>query len=175
MKLKNLIFLTLANHLPASGRVDANRWKLLKLAGINIKGPCQIWGPITMHNFNATHNLFIGKNVFINTEVRFACTTAKIIIRDNVEIGPRVSFETSGHGIIYRLNEGRSIIDKDIIVEENVWIGAGAILLPGVTVGKGAVVAAGAVVNKDVLPYTLVGGVPAKVIKTIDTNTIGKS
>lgn len=168
MKLKNFIFLSLANYLPASGRIDANRWRLLKLSGMNIEGPCRIWGPITIHNFNATKNVFIGKNVFINTEVRFACTTAKIIIKDNVEIGPRVSFETSGHGIVYKKNEGRSVIDKDIIVEKNVWIGAGAILLPGVIIGEGAVIAAGAVVNKDVLPYTVVGGIPAKFIKKIE-------
>ncbi len=51
-----------------------------------------------------------------------------------------------------------------IIIKDDVWIGAGAIICPGVTVGKGAVIAAGAVVNKDVADYTIVGGVPAKEI-----------
>ena len=51
------------------------------------------------------------------------------------------------------------------MINDEVWIGCGAIILPGVTVGKGAVIASGAVVTKDVPPMTLVGGVPAKIIK----------
>ena len=54
------------------------------------------------------------------------------------------------------------------MIEDDVWLGAGAIITDGVRVGKGAVVAAGAVVTKDVPPHTVVGGVPAKLIKTID-------
>lgn len=53
-----------------------------------------------------------------------------------------------------------------IIIEDDVWLGFRSIVLPGVRIGKGAIVAAGAVVNKDVAPYTVVGGVPAKVIKS---------
>ena len=55
--------------------------------------------------------------------------------------------------------------DKDVIVEEDVWIGCNVTLLSGVTVGRGAIVAAGAVVNKDIPPYSIAGGVPAKFIK----------
>ncbi len=168
MKIIRLFLFFLANTLPGSGKIDINRWKLYKLSGMNIKGKCTIFGPIILHNINAVKNIFLGENVFLNKEVRFACTTSKVIIQDNVEIGPRVSFETSGHGVIYEEGRGRSIIDKDIVVEKNVWIGAGAILLPGVTIGKGAVVASGAVVNRDVEPYTLVGGIPAKLIKNLN-------
>jgi acetyltransferase-like isoleucine patch superfamily enzyme len=57
------------------------------------------------------------------------------------------------------------------VIEDDVWIGAGAIILDGVCVGRGAVVAAGAVVSKDVSPHTVVGGVPAKVIQTITQDT----
>ncbi len=59
-----------------------------------------------------------------------------------------------------------------IFVEDEVWIGAGAIITQGVTIGRGAVIAAGAVVDKDVEPLTLVGGIPAKLIKNIETNNI---
>ena len=59
---------------------------------------------------------------------------------------------------------------NEIIVGNDVWIGGGAILLPGVTIGEGAVVGAGAVVTKDVAPYTIVAGNPAKVIRTIYTD-----
>lgn len=62
----------------------------------------------------------------------------------------------------------QGITAEGIIIEDDVWLGAGAIITDGVKVGKGAVVAAGAVVTKDVPPHTVVGGVPAKLIKTID-------
>ena len=55
--------------------------------------------------------------------------------------------------------------DGDIIIEDDVWIGAGAVILPGIKIGKGVVIASNAVVNKDVAPYTIVGGIPAKLIK----------
>ena len=62
----------------------------------------------------------------------------------------------------------QGITAEGIVIEDDVWLGAGAVITDGVRVGKGAVVAAGAVVTKDVAPHTVVGGVPAKVIKSID-------
>jgi acetyltransferase-like isoleucine patch superfamily enzyme len=62
----------------------------------------------------------------------------------------------------------QGITAEGIVIEDDVWLGAGAIVTDGVTVGKGAVIAAGAVVTKDVVPHTVVGGVPAKPIKVID-------
>lgn len=63
---------------------------------------------------------------------------------------------------------GQGITAEGIVIEDDVWLGSGAVITDGVRVGKGAVVAAGAVVTKDVPPHTVVGGVPAKIIKTID-------
>ena len=62
----------------------------------------------------------------------------------------------------------QGITAEGIVIEDDVWLGAGAIITDGVTIGKGAVVAAGAVVTRNVAPHTVVGGVPAKQIKAID-------
>jgi acetyltransferase-like isoleucine patch superfamily enzyme len=68
----------------------------------------------------------------------------------------------------------QGITAEGIVIEDDVWLGAGAIITDGVKVGRGAVVAAGAVVTKDVAPYTVVGGVPAKPLKTIDGAQISR-
>lgn len=84
-----------------------------------------------------------------------------IEIGDSVSISFNASLITGSHKINTRNFEG---IFKPIIVEDYAWIGVNAVILQGVTIGKGAVVATGSVVTKDVLPFTVVGGVPAKVI-----------
>ena len=110
-------------------------------------------------------NIRVGRNVFINQ----ACMLndiGGIEIGDDVMIGPRVSLLTTGHP----LDPGRrrrQIVAAPIAIERNVWLGAGATVLQGVTVGSDAVVAAGAIVTRDVPPRTLVAGVPARVLREI--------
>jgi acetyltransferase-like isoleucine patch superfamily enzyme len=87
-------------------------------------------------------------------------------IADNVMIGPNVSILTTGHPI-EPSNRRAVVVAKPIVVEKNVWIAAGAILVGGVTVGENSVVAAGSVITRDVPPNTLVGGNPARVIRSI--------
>src|SRR3954463_751593 len=107
----------------------------------------------------------VGRNVFINQ----GCTLndiGGIEIGDDVILGPRVSLITSGHPVDPHQRR-RQIVAAPITIRRNVWLGAGAIVLQGVTVGEDSVVAAGAVVTRDVPPATLVAGVPARVLRPI--------
>ncbi len=88
-----------------------------------------------------------------------------VTIGKDVRIGPyTLIMDSDFHDIQYHDIPGKSF---PIAIEDNVWIASKAIILKGVKIGEGAIVSAGAVVTKDVEPYTLVGGVPAKVIKKI--------
>ncbi|NOW94060.1 sugar O-acetyltransferase [Mucilaginibacter sp. SG564] len=107
----------------------------------------------------------IGRNVFINQNCTFY-DLGGLDIGDDVMIGPNVSIITTGHPL--DPSQRRSVtIGKPIVIERNVWIAAGAIIIGGVTIGKNSVVAAGSVVTKNVPPNTLVGGNPARVIRSI--------
>ncbi|KAK2957879.1 putative Sophorolipid acetyltransferase [Blattamonas nauphoetae] len=110
-------------------------------------------------------NIHVGKGVFINSGCRFQ-DQGGIFIKDNVLIGHNVVLATLNHGL--KAEERHWLFPGRIVIEENAWIGSNATILPGVTIGKNAVVAAGAVVTKDVAANTVVGGVPAKLIKTIE-------
>jgi len=118
-------------------------------------------------------NVECGNRVLIGPDTRFLCTRAKIKIGDHVMFGPHVFATTGGHRIdvlgrymdTITDDEKRPEDDRDIVIEGDNWIGANSVILKGVTIGRGAVVAAGAVVTKDVPPYAIVGGCPAKVIK----------
>ncbi len=106
----------------------------------------------------------IGKNVFINFDCTFL-DLGGITIEDNVLIAPKVSLLSEGHPL--SPENRQSLVPGPIHIKKNAWIGANATILPGVTVGENAVVAAGAVVSKDVPDNSIVGGIPAKIIKTI--------
>lgn len=148
--------------------MDRIRYIFYNLAGLCIHGRCTIWGPLTIRPIGGCKNIEIGTGTFINTEVRFGAPRDKISIGKNVQIGPRVMFETVNHALQYVPNKGRGAWTKPITVEDEAWIGAGSIIMQGVRIGRAAVVAAGAVVTKDVEPNTVVGGVPAKTIKVLD-------
>lgn len=109
-------------------------------------------------------NIRIGKNVFINSGCTFM-DRGGITIGDDAFIGPNVCLITENHGLAP--NARRSLISKPIVLESNVWIGARAIVLGGVTVGKNSVIGAGSVVTKDVPPNTVVVGNPARPIKNL--------
>lgn len=106
----------------------------------------------------------IGTNVFINFDCTFL-DLGGITIEDNVLIAPKVSLLSEGHPV--SPESRHALVPKPIHIKKNAWIGANATILPGVTIGENAVVASGAVVSKDVPDNTIVGGTPAKIIKSI--------
>ena len=88
-----------------------------------------------------------------------------ITIEDNVLLAPKVSLLSEGHPV--SPENRHSLTVGHIHIKKNAWIGAGAIILPGVTIGENSIVAAGAVVSTNVPDNTIVGGIPAKFIKSI--------
>jgi acetyltransferase-like isoleucine patch superfamily enzyme len=106
----------------------------------------------------------VGRNVFVNQNCTFY-DLGGLDIADDVMIGPNVSIITAGHPL--EPSQRRTTIGKPIVIEKNVWIAAGATIIGGVTVGENSVVAASSVVTKDVPRNTLVGGNPARVIRSI--------
>nr|WP_317170070.1 acyltransferase [Rhodocytophaga rosea] len=113
--------------------------------------------------------LSIGDHTFINTGVIIS-VRSKVSIGKYCQIANQVIImDNDFHGVE---NRDTPEIPQPIIIEDNVWLATRCMILKGVTIGKGAVVAAGAVVTKDVPPYTLVGGVPAKIIRTIQPDVV---
>lgn len=108
----------------------------------------------------------IGNDVSINRGTEFyggLHGRSRIHIGSNVRIAPNVRFHAAGHDPDHPDFEESG---GDIVVEDDCWIGAGALVLQGVTIGRGTVVAAGSVVNRDIPPYSIAGGVPARVLRT---------
>lgn len=157
--------LTSAWPLGVGGRL---RTRLYRSAGIAVGPGTLIVGPI---QFGMTgdprRNLRIGARCFVNSPL-FVDAAAPVILGDGVSVGHHSIFVTTDHAVgTADFRAGASRV-APIIIENGAWIAAGVTLLPGVTVGAGAVVAAGAVVTKDVSPHTLVGGVPARLIRVLD-------
>ena len=130
------------------------------------------------YNFGNKTNIFIYDNVGIGPNSFISATNAKLIVKGNCAIAENFTVHTGNHAqvigkFITDINEQNKPkgYDKDVIIEKDVWIGCNVTLLAGIIVGRGSVIAAGAVVNKDLPPYSVAGGVPARFIKfkwTID-------
>jgi acetyltransferase-like isoleucine patch superfamily enzyme len=148
--------------LNAATSIDQIRQLLSELIGQEIDASTTVFAPF---HTNFGRHITLGKNVFIN----HACTfldLGGITIEDDVQIGPKVNIITENHPTDPA--QRKTLVLGAVRVQRNAWIGAAATILPGVTIGENAVVAAGAVVHKDVAANTIVGGIPARVIKTIE-------
>lgn len=164
---KRVLLAALAASLPDSDFANVSiRPRLLKWADVTAGRGLDI-GPGFDIN---SGSLSFGHEVFVNNGCRFECT-AGIQIGSYCQIGPRVSFETVTHELELAIFSHRPSIRKAIKIDNHVWIGANAVILPGVIVHEGAVIAAGAVVTEDVPAYTVVGGVPARIIGRIERPT----
>ncbi|AKP03934.1 DapH/DapD/GlmU-related protein [Companilactobacillus pabuli] len=107
----------------------------------------------------------LGKNIYINKNVNMV-SLGGVNIEDNVLIGPKAIIISINHD--QNEKNRRNLIPKSVHLKKNSWIGAGAIVLPGITIGKNSIVGAGSVVTKDVPDNAVVVGNPAKVIKKLE-------
>lgn len=128
-------------------------------------------------NINGAENIVTDNNVSIGKGATIYTTRAKLIIKQHFIAGPNLTVITGDHmSILGRFldtirdsdkdeHDKNSEFDKDVIIEEDVWCGANVTILKGVVIGRGAVIAAGSVVTKSIPPYTIAGGIPAKILK----------
>jgi len=134
------------------------RWRFYRIAGMKVDRAL-----ICPNVWFGNRNISIGSGTFVNYRCVFN-TAGGIIIGDNCDIAMDVSFVTSTHEMGGPKRRAGSPASAPIHVGNGVWIGARAIILPGVTIGDGAVIAAGSVVTRDCQPNNLYAGVPAKLI-----------
>ena len=150
-----LIFATLTGYIPVTiVRIALYRF----VFGVGISKDSVIYGRCRFKDPSRVH---IGHHTIVNSDV-YLDGEHGVYIGNNVCIGPQVLIFTSEHDINSPTFQG---VGGPVIIEDRVFLGARVTILPEVKIGTGAVVAAGAVVVKDVEPWTLVGGVPAKFIR----------
>lgn len=140
---------------------DEVRGLFSQLTGKDIDESCFMFPPFYT---DFGKNISLGKNVFLNTGCTFQ-DCGGITIGDKTLIGQNVVLSTLNHG--FEPENRNTTYPSPIVIGQNVWIGANATVVPGVTIGDNAIIAAGAVVTKDVPANVVVGGVPAKIIKEI--------
>jgi len=156
--LWNVVWLLLFRPTPRGNLFRPWRIALLKLFGArvrwssNVLPSCRIWQP---------WKLTMGAYACLSEDVD-CYTVDEIVIGDQATVSQGVKLCCASHDITSKIME---LTYRPIAINANAWVAGWAIILPGVTIGEGAVVAAGAVVTKDVEPWAVVGGNPAKVIK----------
>jgi maltose O-acetyltransferase len=144
--------------LRAAGELRA---RMLRLVGFSVGQGTRINGPIKINGpWGLLSRLEIGRDCVIETD-SVLDLSERLTIGDGVTIGPGVLLLTSTHELDFPKHRAGSLILNPVVVGDGAWLGARAVVLPGVKIGEGAVIEPGAVVNKDVAPNTRVGGIPA--------------
>lgn len=165
---KNIIFYYIPNHVVNKIPVYFIRnFYYRKIMRISIGEKTSIHLNVYIEGINPLKKrLVIGKTTSVGRN-SYLDTRGTIIIGDNVSISPDVKIITGQHDL--NSNDFK-YISSPVEIDDYVWIGSGAIILPGVRLGKGSVVAAGSVVTKNVENYSVVGGNPAKILKKRNQN-----
>lgn len=141
--------------------IDATkRQQLLTNIGVSLDDGSYIAPPF---NLSYGCHLSVGKNSYINCDA-IILDNGWVTIGSGVMIGPRVQIYTAAHALDAEKRLAGEETAKPVKIEDKVWIGGGAIILPGVTIGKEAIIGAGAVVTRDVAPNDRVAGNPARSI-----------
>lgn len=163
-KLRAAAFATKKLLLQMNGADDPDEVRRLlgQITGSEIDPSTSLFTPL---HINYGKHTRIGKNVFINFDCVFL-DLGGIIIEDKVLIAPKVSLLTEAHPVAS--GERAALVTAPIHIKKNAWIGAGATILKGVTIGENAIIAAGAVVTKNVPDNVIVGGIPARVLQSIE-------
>lgn len=143
--------------------------KLLRWSGAHIGKKVRICSSVKIYG---SGEIIIGDDVWIGHQCLLV-TTSKISIGSHIDIAPKVYIGTGTHKIDKEgLHSAGDYQNIDVIIKDGVWLCTGCTILPGVIIGTKSIVAAGAVVNKNVDPFSIVGGVPAKTIKKIKNTTV---
>jgi acetyltransferase-like isoleucine patch superfamily enzyme len=146
------------------GRIRA---ALLRWNGAVVGRRCFVRGGLVVQE---SFDFTIGDDVFVNAGCTFD-GAAPIVIENGAQLGFQVTLITGDHEIGEPRSRAGAHCARPIRIGLGAWIGARAVILPGVTIGRGAVVAAAAVVTRDVAPDTLVAGVPARVLRELPGDT----
>lgn len=122
-------------------------------------------------NIKGIENMSFGNYVRIHKYATIFSSDAKLIIGNKVALGPKVTIMTGNHAtdtigtFMWDVHYKKDGLDKNVIIEDEIWVGSNVTILSGAHISRGCVIAAGAIVNKYIPPYSIVGGIPAKVLK----------
>jgi len=139
------------------GKIIAKRFPINKI---------RVWG-LKLCGFEVGNRVYVGEDLIVASIISERSCSLKI--EDRVAIGPRVTLILSSDANYSKLMDIFDPIKGSIMLEQDCWIGAGVIIMPNITIGQGSIVGAGAVVTKNIPENCIATGVPAKVIRKIET------